>query len=384
MPELIEVENYRQLLLTLKGVDKTNNTSSPPSLLTFETPSPTPPKNFPSQSELKSLEKCFVEEVERKGKLLRLVLREAIDDTPSKPKRKHLYLHMGMTGLIATPNHIPSLMELKDTDDFPPPHTHLILKSNDKQVSFSDSRRFGAVSFGEPLSTQWEEFAPDALHPDGDGNVDSSSSQISSSSLMDKLIGCKKGVKALLLDQRAIVSGVGNWIADEILYQSEIHPDQNYLTSEEVHVLKETLDFVLKTGNECLAAKTAFPDDWIFHRRWSKGRGGDTPKDAKGRSITYLKSGGRTSAIVTAIQKKRSRKSTTIGKKVEKDDNSPRKTSKQNVTDKGTDRERKENGAATIQIKEETKRKRHDDSTTTIDSKKRQSRRLKEKSSSIK
>ena len=32
-------------------------------------------------------------------------------------------------------------------------------------------------------------------------------------------------IKALLLDQNALVSGVGNWIADEVLYQAKVHPE---------------------------------------------------------------------------------------------------------------------------------------------------------------
>jgi len=296
MPELVEVENYRQLLLSLKR----DTNSSSPSLLTVETPSPTTPKIFPSESELDFVKKCAVEDVERKGKLLCLVLRSG----GSKSKSRNLYLHMGMSGRISTPDNIPSLESLNETDTFPPPHTHLILESNGKQVSYSDPRRFGTVGFGEPISSQWEEFAPDALDPEAS---------------LEKLIQCKKGVKALLLDQRAIISGVGNWIADEILYQSKIHPDQNYLTTEEVGVLKECLDLILKKGIECLAKKESFPNDWIFHRRWSKGKGGGNQKDANDRTITFLKSAGRTSAIVPSIQKKQSRRSSTNTQSTDKD-----------------------------------------------------------------
>lgn len=285
MPELVEVENYRSLLLSLKS----NEGATSPGLLTVKTPSPSAPKIFPSNSELEAVKKCFVKDVARKGKLLRMDLVSSNNTTTTT----HLYLHMGMTGRISTPENIPSLESLKIEQEFPPPHTHLILESSEgKRVAFSDPRRFGGISFGEPLSTQWEDFAPDALDPKAS---------------FVKLAGCKKGIKALLLDQRAALSGVGNWIADEILYQSEIHPDQNYLTLEEVKVLKQRLDFVLKKGIECLSQKQSFPEDWIFHRRWNKGKKSDN-KDAEGRHISFLKSGGRTSAIVPSMQKKQSRK----------------------------------------------------------------------------
>ena len=281
MPELVEVENYRRLLLTLKK-------STSPSLISINLPSPKPPKTFPSTTDFEILKKCSVKDVERKGKLLRLVLGRS----DLKPKELiHLYLHMGMTGRISTPNEIPVLESLSEAETFPPPHTHLILEADGNKVAYSDPRRFGGVSLDEPLSNQWDEFAIDALDPEA--------------SLKD-LVGRKKGVKGLLLDQRAIVSGVGNWIADEILYQSKIHPDQTYLTFDEVNILEGCLKNVLKIGNECLSAKKNFPCDWIFHRRWSKGKGDE--KDTNGYPVTFVSSGGRSSAIVSKIQKKKSRK----------------------------------------------------------------------------
>lgn len=49
----------------------------------------------------------------------------------------------------------------------------------------------------------------------------------------------------------------------------------------------------------------AFPPGWLFHYRWVKQAKGC--KDAEGRTITFVQSGGRTSAVVAAIQKKQGR-----------------------------------------------------------------------------
>jgi formamidopyrimidine-DNA glycosylase len=285
--------------------------------------------------------------VERKGKLLRLVLeRMSTNNQDSDPstassqlllqekvrkheeqkekenKLLHLYFHMGMTGRISCPDNIPSLESLTTSESFPPPHTHLILKVKRKSsssksghgscgyttldstsnhnddlscIAFSDPRRFGAVSLGEPLSVQWDELAEDAL-------------MHNSQHFIQNIHGQKKGIKSLLLDQRAVVSGVGNWIADEILYQCEIHPDQRFLTLKEATALSICLNKVLKTGIECLSLHQDYPLDWLFHHRWNKGKGG-VQKDFKGKTIAYIQSGGRTSAIVPAVQKiKSSRK----------------------------------------------------------------------------
>ena len=211
---------------------------------------------------------------------------------------------MGMTGRISNQEYIPSLESLSEKDSYPPPHTHMILKiespRNNRshyEVAFSDPRRFGAVSFGRgsSLHQQWEDFAMDAMHPQA---------------TLSALVGYSKGVKATLLNQRAIVSGVGNWIADEVLYQSKIHPDQSFLTQEEVDQLERALKFVLQKGNECLVEGRGFPSDWIFHVRWKKSSKDAKTKaltDWKGRGVTFLKSGGRTSAIVASIQKRKNR-----------------------------------------------------------------------------
>jgi len=282
MPELVEVENFRRILLRLKS-----NVNAP---LHIDLPSPTVPKVFPTESQIETVKRCLVKDVERKGKLLRLVLQQT-DKEFDDNTNIYLYMHMGMTGRISTPDNIPSLESLAECDSFPPPHTHIIFKVGEERVAFSDSRRFGSVSLGDPLSSQWEEFAQDALH-----------------GTLENLVGQKKGVKALLLDQRAIVSGVGNWIADELLYQSRIHPDQSYLSSDEVQTLQESLSLVLNTGIQCLLIeKKEFPQDWLFHRRWSKGKA-TIQKDCNGNNVKFIKSGGRTSAIVASVQKLRPRK----------------------------------------------------------------------------
>jgi formamidopyrimidine-DNA glycosylase len=106
-----------------------------------------------------------------------------------------------------------------------------------------------------------------------------------------------------LLDQRRVVAGVGNWVADEVLYQTRIHPDQNYLTTEQATLLLERLHSILATAVDCLVEKNSeFPSDWLFHYRWNSKK---TTNDAHGRVVTFVTSGGRTSAIVPSLQQKK-------------------------------------------------------------------------------
>ena len=59
---------------------------------------------------------------------------------------------------------------------------------------------------------------------------------------------------------------------------------------------------ILETAVECLAQDSPYPQTWLFGYRWTKKRAG---KDCQGRNLTFLTSGGRTSAIVASVQKLR-------------------------------------------------------------------------------
>ncbi|KAJ7962827.1 Formamidopyrimidine-DNA glycosylase [Quillaja saponaria] len=84
----------------------------------------------------------------------------------------------------------------------------------------------------------------------------------------------KIAVKALLLDQ-SFIAGIGNWIADEVLYQ------------------------VIEKAVEVGADSSQFPTNWIFHSRENKpGRA-----FVDGKKIDFITAGGRTSAYVPELQK---------------------------------------------------------------------------------
>jgi len=94
-------------------------------------------------------------------------------------------------------------------------------------------------------------------------------------------------------------------MVDEILYQSCIHPSvaANELNKEQSTRVYESLKNIVRIANECLwDRRTDFPPDWLFHRRWSKGKG--PVKSYDGRSIEFVTVGGRTSAVVPSVQLK--------------------------------------------------------------------------------
>ena len=81
-------------------------------------------------------------------------------------------------------------------------------------------------------------------------------------------------IKALLLDQ-TFAAGVGNWIADEVLYQARIDPRRraNALSAAEARRLRVKLKRIIETAVLVDADKSRFPRDWLFHQRWGRKRG---------------------------------------------------------------------------------------------------------------
>ncbi|OEU13462.1 hypothetical protein FRACYDRAFT_149688, partial [Fragilariopsis cylindrus CCMP1102] len=306
MPELPEVESFRRLLLPLVSGEH-------PLRLERQSLEKSPPSKFVTDDEINEVHglDLIVSDVLRKGKLICLVLKgkkgkfnNSNNNTNGNNKKKnknenknvagtkYMFLHMGMTGRISTPDHIPKLKELKDTDIYPPPYTYIRLVAGPNEASFSDPRKFGSMYLRDKLEDDFDILAPDALN------------ELLLDAIIAKLIQQSMGIKGILLDQKRCVCGVGNWVADEVLYQTNMHPDQNFLSEEQALLVLHRLHMILKQAVQCLSQDQEFPQEWLFHYRWSKrGSAKKTVTDAKGRSIIFVTSGGRTSAVVPSIQK---------------------------------------------------------------------------------
>lgn len=110
----------------------------------------------------------------------------------------------------------------------------------------------------------------------------------------------KAPVKAVLLDQ-SFAAGVGNWIADEVLYQSRIAPVRRgcELTPAEARRLRTALSRVVRKAVEVDADSTRYPRTWLFHHRWGRNAEAVT---SRGDKIVHATVGGRTTAWVPAVQ----------------------------------------------------------------------------------
>lgn len=108
-------------------------------------------------------------------------------------------------------------------------------------------------------------------------------------------------IKALLLNQ-SFAAGVGNWIADEVLYQSGIAPyrEAASLADRRAGALRTALKRVIEKAVAVDADSRRFPRTWLFHHRWGKKAHACT---ARGERIQFDTIGGRTTAWVPARQR---------------------------------------------------------------------------------
>jgi len=169
----------------------------------------------------------------------------------------HLGIHLGMTGKLRA----------EPADRFSKfKHDHLVLHmSGDTVLVFSDPRMFGRVLFSaekEPPEW-WTDLPAEVLSKDF------------SFERMDAFLKrrARTAIKPVLLMQE-MFPGIGNWMADEILFQSRIQPQRRAgdLKPAERKRLYAALQFVSKEALRIVAPDWGdFPDDWLFNHRWKDG-----------------------------------------------------------------------------------------------------------------
>lgn len=107
-------------------------------------------------------------------------------------------------------------------------------------------------------------------------------------------------LKGLLLDQ-SFAAGIGNWLADEILYQSRLDPRRraDSLGAVETRRLRAHMLRIVRRAVAVDAEKSRFPRTWLFHHRWGKRVGART---ARGERIEHIRVAGRTTAWCPEVQ----------------------------------------------------------------------------------
>lgn len=239
-----------------------------------------------------SLENSTVVSVNRRGKQLWLDLQKG-------DNMKCLLIHLGMTGAIVMKDQKPPTYQSYriDSEHWPPKFTKLELSfTNGVRISFCDPRRLGKVCIRSYPAIESPPISLLAVDPLLDALP-------SAEDLQHTLSTVTAPIKAVLLDQNRIFCGIGNYIADEVLYQSRIHPETKSKTLSKTNLesLLKKLQEIIVAAVACLKNDEDFPKDWLFHYRWKKGSSNkDDQRMPDGSPITFVTVAGRTSAVVAS------------------------------------------------------------------------------------
>lgn len=163
--------------------------------------------------------------------------------------------HLGMTGKlwVAPKDHEVSK------------HDHLVFHQNKQQLVFTDPRMFGCWKCYERTAFEafWSELPPEV-----------SDSAFTRDRLQEFLKRRSRSpLKAVLLMQE-LFPGVGNWMADEILWRSRLDPRRHAgtLTELEVADLWKKIRLVCRQAMRVIAPNWGKPpNSWLFNHRWKDG-----------------------------------------------------------------------------------------------------------------
>jgi formamidopyrimidine-DNA glycosylase len=166
-----------------------------------------------------------------------------------------LFIHLGMTGktYLASPN----FRRAK--------HDHLVLYQRERSLVFTDPRQLGHVRFhhGKDEPTWWMNRPPE---------IDSREFDLKFfNEFLDR--HRKAPIKAGLLMQNGF-PGIGNWMADEILWRAKILPAKRIrrLNAHERIAIFRASKWVVRRSLETLGKDFSGPPrNWLIHQKWKRG-----------------------------------------------------------------------------------------------------------------
>ena len=279
MPELPEVERGRLVATRIAVGRRIVDVRCADDAIVFEG---VPPARF-----RRALIGRRVQAVKRHGKHLWFEL----------DRRPWPCLHFGMTGGFHTAPGGPRV-KLKSSrrapdETWPPRFTRLHLVFDDGgELVVADARRLGRIRLREN---------PETEPPISRLGFDAHRSLPSFAAFRQLVRERSAPLKALLLDQ-TFAAGVGNWIADEVLYQARLDPRRraHTLTDTEITRMRGALKRVIDTSVRLSNESDRYPRGWLFHRRWGKNPRAVT---IGGDQIRHITVGGRTTAWVPTRQR---------------------------------------------------------------------------------
>ena len=171
-----------------------------------------------------------------------------------------LGIHLGMSG---------ELRHEAGPEETPRKHDHLVLRLPGRSLVFEDKRHFGRVRLHQGTTApEWWTKLPAAV--------------LSEEFTFEKTARFlarrqRTPIKGVLLMQEHFL-GVGNWMADEILWRARVHPGTlaGALGEEAERRLWEQTRWVSGTAIRIISDDWTYPPDWLFAHRWEAG--GECPR----------------------------------------------------------------------------------------------------------
>ena len=169
--------------------------------------------------------------------------------------RSWLGIHLGMTGKT----------HIKASNFRPGKHDHLVLYQRDLSLVFTDPRQLGHVRFhrGRDEPDWWKDRPPEIDSREFD--------QEFFHGFMDRHRNAP--VKGALLMQNGF-PGIGNWMADEILWRAKVLPSKRIrkLTAHERSAIFRATKWVVRRSLETLGKDFSDPPkNWLIHQKWKRG-----------------------------------------------------------------------------------------------------------------
>ncbi|NBV78950.1 MAG: Fpg/Nei family DNA glycosylase [Verrucomicrobia bacterium] len=193
-------------------------------------------------------------------------------------------VHLGMSGRL----------ECGDATREPTKHDHFVLTmAGGKQLVFVDPRQFGRILFwqGEGVPPWWEKIPPAILS-------DAFTVGVVGAFLRRR---ARTSIKAVLLMQERF-PGIGNWMADEVLWRAGFHPEAKAgaFGPLSVRKLHRTLRAVCADAMRVIGKDWGDPPaSWLFNHRWTDG--GRCPRTKQ--PLQRAEVGGRTTCWSPARQR---------------------------------------------------------------------------------
>lgn len=192
---------------------------------------------------------------------------------------KVLVFHFGMTG------HLKYFKDREDTPKF----TQILFRFQEGyHLAFIIKRKFARLGLAESIEkyVAQKKLGKDAL-------------ALKLSEFKEVLQKRKAPVKSVLMDQ-SFAAGIGNWIADDILFQASIHPEvpANELGEEKIKEAYKKMQDILKLAIAKEANYDEFPDYYLVNHRSKKGKCPEC-----GTPLELIKVGGRSTYFCSKRQK---------------------------------------------------------------------------------